>query len=651
MVAAIGSLEGFERPPPSFTFVGSTTQLGAPVKVYEYRDQDGILFWVCRYVVAGDPSIGQEPGSVYKSWTYSSEVGGARQKNPPTPRPLYHLDELRARPDQPIYLLSNERAAEGLKHAGNGHDLVTSTVVASNFKDVRWTDIAGRTVICWPDNDESSIEGIRTAVAQLLPLKCTVRIVNVPRETKPEHWNVAQAIEQGWAWSQIEEFIAEHEVLARDLSRKVVPLRAQSKKIESLAESTSAKIDAPAKAGWRQWDLDCKANGTPWENTENVCRCLAQIQKQGGSFGNIWYDEFAQRIYTDTLTGPRAWEESDTISLQCFLQAHVEMKKLGKHVVYDAVVRQARRSTRNPVKEWLESLVWDKTERLPRMLSDGWGTPFNEYSAAVGRCFLVGAVARIYQPGCQLDYTPVFEGLEGIHKSTALRLLFGQWHCEPKYRINDKDFYVAMSSKWCLELSEMAQLEGISHKMQRACLTCPDDHFRAPYERNASDHPRMCVFAATVNGDDWHNDPHGARRWWPIRCTAIDVDWIRCYRDQLFAEALARYRAGESWWDVPAEPAREEQEERRRWDVWHPGIERYTTGSDFVRVEDILRDVCDLPTYQWDWRVQQRVTDTLKAMGWTKSKRRDGKEIVRGWRRPQIDPIAYAQGTLSTPDR
>ncbi len=188
----------------------------------------------------------------------------------------------------------------------------------------------------------------------------------------------------------------------------------------------------------------------------------------------------------------------------------------------------------------------------------------------------------------------------------------------------------------------MAQLEGVSHKMQRACLTCPNDHFRAPYERNASDHPRMCVFVATVNGDDWHNDPHGARRWWPIRCTAIDMDWLRCYREQLFAEALTRYSAGESWWDVPEEPAKEEQEERRRWDVWHPGIERYTAKLDFVRIEDILRDVCDLPTKDWNWKAQQRIVDTLRAMGWTKSKRRERHDTVRGWRRPYVDPIAYA---------
>jgi putative DNA primase/helicase len=640
-----GSLEGFERPPPSFTFCGDHPRLGECLSVYNYRDDVGILFWVCRYAVDPDPTIGQAAGSIFRSWVYSE--GQARLKSPPPPRPLYHLDEIQVQRERPIYIVGDERSAEALKKVGNGHDLVTTTAFGRDFKAVRWTDIAGRSVICWPDNDDQGIEAMGHAVAALLPLKCAVSIVSVPRETKPGHWNVAEAIETGWTWPQIDELIADHMVIAQNYAAKVVPLRKTPK---VTVDAKPKPADEPAKAAWRQWGLDCKHNGTPHCNTENVCRALAHIKQSGGSFGNLWYDEFAQRIYTDTVNGPRSWEEADTIALQCFLQAAAEMKIVQKHTVYDAVVRQARRCTRNPVKEWLESLTWDKTERLGHMLCDGWGAPYNEYTAAVGRCFLTGAVARIYEPGCQLDYTPVFEGLEGIHKSTALRLLFGSWHCEPKYKINDRDFYVAMASKWCLELSEMAQLEGVSHKMQRACLTCPDDHFRAPYERNASDHPRMCVFAATVNGDDWHNDPHGARRWWPIRCTAIDMDWIRCHREQLFAEALHRYQDGQSWWDVPTEPAKQEQDERRRWDVWHPGIERYTAARDFVRVEDILRDVCDIPTHQWDWRAQNRITDTLKAMGWTKSRRRERNEVVRGWRRAPVDPIAHAQGTDSTPD-
>ncbi len=628
-------------------FVGSHPKLGGPVSVYRYKDADGLLFWVCRYVTAADPSIGQEAGSTYKSWVYSSEVGGAKIRIPPAPRPLYHLDELQARPNEPVYLVSNERSAEALKKAGNGHSLVATAAFAGDFKSVRWTDLAGRTVILWPDNDDASIDGMRAAVSALLPLKCVVRIVSVPRETKPEHWNVADAVQQGWAWQQVADFIADHEVIAKDLTAKVVQLRKPKVTVEKAEKPAPPE---PAKAGWRQWDLDCKANGLPWENTENVCRILAHIAKLGGSFGNLWYDEFAQRIYTDTLVGPRAWEEADTISLQCFLQANVEMKKVGKSLVYDAVVRMARRRTTNCVREWLESLQWDGIERLAHMLSDGWGVAQDEYIAAVGRCFLMGAVKRILEPGCKLDYMVVFEGAEGINKTSALQTLFGlDWHVEPKYSIRESNFVYCLANKWVIEFSEMAQLEGVSHKLARSFLTTVSDYYRAAYERNASDHKRMCVFAATVNGDDWHDDPHGARRFWPVACSAIDLDWIRCYRDQLFAEAYVRVQRQECYWDVPAEAARTQQDERRNWDTWQSSIGLYVAGKRFVRVESILLDVCGLEMKDWDKRAQQRVADTLRSMRWTRTRQWQAegraKELVRGWR----PPTDY--GTLSTPER
>ena len=67
-------------------------------------------------------------------------------------------------------------------------------------------------------------------------------------------------------------------------------------------------------------------------------------------------------------------------------------------------------------------------------------------------------------------------------------------------------------------------------------------------------------------------DPTGARRFWPVACHGmIDLQGLKQARDQLWAEAVHRFKAGEPWWLETPELealATAEQEARFVADAW-----------------------------------------------------------------------------------
>lgn len=78
---------------------------------------------------------------------------------------------------------------------------------------------------------------------------------------------------------------------------------------------------------------------------------------------------------------------------------------------------------------------------------------------------------------------------------------------------------------------------------QKAFLSRKEDYFRPPYGDNLIKCPRRCVFVGSTNDDFWLSDRTGNRRFWPVYCDAIDIMALRRDRDQVWAQAVAEYRA------------------------------------------------------------------------------------------------------------
>lgn len=399
--------------------------------------------------------------------------------------------------------------------------------------------------------------------------------------------------------------------------------RPRSKPDGSPPRGTQVNSDGSAFIDWQTLGLSCTPNGMPHCNVSNAALILAGHPR---ILGNLWYDEFHQKVFSTLFSETREpWAEFHDTRLTIWMQQVMRLPKMTTNTVREAVVQYAMMNPRNEPRDWLNSLVWDGTERLAHLFSDGFGATFDEYTAAVGRCFVVGMVARIFIPGCKLDNAPVLEGSQGVGKSSGLAILGGPFFAESHESITSKDFFQSLQGKMLLEMSEMHAFSRADILRIKGVISCPTDRFRESYGRYTKDHPRNCVFAGTTNLDDWNEDETGARRFWPIRCGHVNRPWLSANRDQLFAEAVALFKrvsisasdeirvaAGADWWQVPERQAKVEQEKRRAVDEWEKPIAAYCAGRNEVTISEILEHVLAFKLSEIGKKEQLRVAKCLK---------------------------------------
>lgn len=219
---------------------------------------------------------------------------------------------------------------------------------------------------------------------------------------------------------------------------------------------------------------------------------------------------------------------------------------------------------------------WDGTPRLDTWLVDYLGAEDNAYTREAGAAWLTAAIVRAFEPGAKFDQMLVLEGATGLGKSTALRVLAtGTLDLTCADRFSDASFLGARDAREVLEVTagvwilECAELDGMSRKeveTLKAAITRQEDKGRLAYARTAVTVPRRFVLAGTTNEDRYLHDPTGNRRFWPVRVARGNLEGLAAVRDQLVAEALARYRSDSHrlLLSPEAEALAKQEQDRRR---------------------------------------------------------------------------------------
>lgn len=355
--------------------------------------------------------------------------------------------------------------------------------------------------------------------------------------------------------------------------------------------------------------------GKPLKNLANVMTILTLDARWKGVLA---YDEFGERIVSrlpPPVRGQDApsthvageWSDEDSIRTSAWLATEYRLD-MSTGIVDQAVAAVARRSCFHPVREYLTGLAWDGLPRLDLMLSEYFGTSDTPYTRGVASRWMISAVARVFQPGCQVDCMLVLESdVQGRGKSTGLEILASkEWFADTGIIIGALDSYQGLRRKWIYELGELASLKGRELDKVKQFLTARVDTYRPSYGRRTKDFPRQVVFAGTTNDDQYLTDSTGNRRFLPTKVERdVNFEGLRNDRDQLWAEATVRYLAGEKWHVDTLEfrqLAELEQSDRVEDDTWAQFIETWLEGP-YVTSYD--------PN---DGRVQTRRVDPAKGL-------------------------------------
>jgi predicted P-loop ATPase len=322
----------------------------------------------------------------------------------------------------------------------------------------------------------------------------------------------------------------------------------------------------------------------------------------------------------------RVATDVDITDLQRWLQIDGNVR-LSKETVAQAMERRAAASLYHPIRDRLASLRWDGKSRLQTWLPRYLGAEPGQYSTGIGVMFIVSMVARIFKPGCKVDHMPVLEGSQGTMKSTACRVLAGgEYFSDNLPDLVNKDSSQHLRGKWLIEIAEMHTFDRAQTAHLKSFITRQEERYRPSYGRLEVFEPRQCVFVGTTNKDVYLHDETGARRFWPVKTGTIDIGGLERDRDQLLAEAVAKFNAGTQWWPEPAferHHIKPQQEDRYEADAWEDRVREHVGQVARTTIEEVARAI-GIEAQKIVTSDQRRIASILTILGWKRGKREGG---------------------------
>jgi hypothetical protein len=340
-------------------------------------------------------------------------------------------------------------------------------------------------------------------------------------------------------------------------------------------ESKDAQVQVitlPAGQGGAKVGLDdyFMAGGTPGgllayaEPLKKVAKRLRQATRNATSIDYV--DALKHLGYTFRLNDCSDTVEVNGTPLADALQAKMrsQMRDCGfsqpsKHIE-DAYIAEAYDQRYHPIKDYLDGLTWDGDPHIDDLAAfftdahpltrDQDGEECSVFALWLRR-WLIGAVAKVLN--AEQNVILVLDGPQGAGKSEFVRWLASgigtKYFIERSINPEDKDTLMNLLNYFVWEVSELgATMRRADVEALKAIITMREVRVRPAYGHHDVIKPAMASMIGTINNDaGFLNDPTGSRRYAVVTLTGIDWEYTTLDVNQIWAEAVARYRMGEAW--------------------------------------------------------------------------------------------------------
>lgn len=249
-------------------------------------------------------------------------------------------------------------------------------------------------------------------------------------------------------------------------------------------------------------------------------------------FADIRFDLLADTPRRDG----HKWTDSDDAWLRNEIERKYRIHSAPK--LSDAFQLILRRREYHPVRDMIDSLVWDGKSRIYTLLTKWLKCDDTDYTREVSRLIFAGGINRIYRPGCQFDDVPVLIGTsQGEGKTSFCRWLAmeDEFFAEVS-DIEGQRGIEAIEGKWICSFDELsAMTRAKEQEAIKTYITRRFDHYRRPYAKYTSETPRQCTFIGTTNHRAFIADKTGGRRFYPVVVNCPKY-WLHTHQDEVRAD-------------------------------------------------------------------------------------------------------------------
>jgi len=210
----------------------------------------------------------------------------------------------------------------------------------------------------------------------------------------------------------------------------------------------------------------------------------------------------------------------------------------------------------NPVKEYFKNLFpWDEvTDHIGELCAtvkaknpEQWGVYLKKW--------LVAVVANVFiDERCANHTCLVLTGAQGKFKTTWIENLcpkgLARYLYTGKLNLESKDCLTLIAEYFLINIDDqLKQLHKKDENELKNLITINSVKYRRPYDPIITEYPHLASFAASINGNEFLNDPTGSRRFLPFEVEAINIQAAqKIDMDLVWCQAFQLFKSGFRYW-------------------------------------------------------------------------------------------------------